>query len=121
MDENIRKKPWGMDLNTFCMLMHLSQLTNGIVPGAGIALPIIMWATQKDEFSVIDQHGKIIFNWLLSSLIYSLVSGILVLILIGILGLIAVSICSLVFAIIGGVKANDGEVWEYPLCIHFFK
>lgn len=121
MDENINKKPWGMELNTFCMLLHLSQFAGAIIPGAGLALPIIMWATNKDDFPVIDQHGKIIFNWMLSALIYSAVSGILIIIVIGFLGLIAVGICSIVFAIIGALKANSGEMWEYPLCIRFFK
>jgi uncharacterized Tic20 family protein len=28
------------------------------VPFGGIALPIIMWATNKDKSSIIDQHEK---------------------------------------------------------------
>jgi len=36
-------------------------------------------------------------------------------ILIWVLGLLA-----LIFPIIGAIKANDGEVWPYPLSIRFF-
>ena len=121
MDESGIKKPWNMELNTFCMLMHLSQFAGIIVPMAGFILPIIMWATHKDDFKEVDEHGKVILNWFISALIYSAVSGILVIIIIGFLGLIAVSICGIVFAIIGAIKASNGEVWPYPLCIRFLK
>jgi hypothetical protein len=54
-------KPWGMELKTFCMLMHLSQLTNSVIPGLGIILPIVMWATNKESSSSIDEHGKTLY------------------------------------------------------------
>jgi uncharacterized Tic20 family protein len=59
-------RPWNMDLSSYCMLMHLSQFAGIIVPFGGIALPIIMWATNKDKSSIIDQHGKNILNWMIS-------------------------------------------------------
>lgn len=37
------------------------------------------------------------------------------------LGLLALVIMSIVFPIIGAVKANNGELWEYPLTIKFLK
>ena len=39
---------------------------------------------------------------------------ILTFVLIGIFGFIALGIATIVFAVIGGVKANNGELWEYP-------
>jgi uncharacterized Tic20 family protein len=42
-------------------------------------------------------------------------------VIVGILGVIAVGIMSVVFPIIGGIKANNGELWEYPLTIKFLK
>ena len=27
----------------------------------------------------------------------------------------------IIFPIIGGIKANNGELWKYPLSIQFFK
>ena len=121
MNDLEAQKPWGIELNTFCMLMHLSQLSSGLVPGLGLVLPILMWALNKDEFPEIDEHGKVICNWIISSAIYSIISAILVFVVIGIFGLIAIVLCGLVFAIIGAVKANGGEVFNYPFCIKFFK
>jgi hypothetical protein len=36
-------------------------------------------------------------------------------------GQIALVVCAIVFPIVGGIKANNGEVWRYPLSIAFFK
>jgi uncharacterized protein len=114
------KLHWGMDEKSFCLLLHLSQLAGMILPGAGLVLPIVMWATEKDNSPLIDEHGKVVFNWMISSLIYSLVSGVLCFFLIGIPILVVLVILMVIFPIIGGIKANDRIVWKYPLSISFF-
>ena len=112
---------WGMNVNTYCMLMHLSVFAGVAVPGAGLVLPIVMWALNKDQSQIIDQHGKNIVNFIISMAIYALASIILWVIIVGFFTLIAVGIVSIVFPIIAAVKANDGIYWPYPLCIRFFK
>lgn len=114
-------QPWGMDLRTFTILMHLSIFAGAIVPFGGIILPVVMWTTNKDKSVLIDQHGKNILNWMISSFIYAIGGAILVLIGIGVLILIAVAICTVVFAILGAVKASNGEIYKYPLAIEFIK
>ena len=121
MEENKIKKPWGMEIRSFCMLMHLSQLTSFVIPGAGIVLPIVMWATNKDEHPEIDLHGRLIVNWILSFIIYLTISFILCFIYIGFFALVALFIIDIVFIIIASVKANDGIYWRYPLSIKIFK
>ena len=103
------------------MFVHLSQLLNLILPPAGIIVPIVLWQMKKEETPALDAHGKMVVNWLISSVIYFTVSAVLSIILIGFLGLIALGIMSIVFPIIGGIKANNGELWEYPLTIKFLK
>jgi hypothetical protein len=112
---------WGMDERTFSMLLHLSSFMSMAVPIAGIILPIVMWATNKNDSQIIDAHGKNVINWMISLIIYLIVSGFLCLILIGIPILLALFICSIVFTIMGAVKANNGQVWKYPMSIRFFK
>ena len=113
------QKTWGMTENTYCMLMHLSILLSG--SGFGIAVPIVLWAVNKDQSQVIDQHGKNVLNFLVSMLIYAFASIPLIFIGVGIATLIAIGIVSIVFPIMAAVKANDGVYWKYPLCIPFFK
>lgn len=120
MTENSREY-WGMPESTYCMLLHLSQLTSVILPGLGFILPIVMWAANKDESERIDSHGKVTVNWLISLFIYSIVCGILVFIAIGIVGFVVLAVLNFVFAIIAALKANNGELWVYPFSIKFLK
>jgi len=108
-----------MKLNTYCMLIHLSQLLHFSGVG-GFVVPIVLWALGKDKNPQVDQHGKIVLNWLLSSVIYGLVCIPLFFLLIGFLLLPVLGILMIVFPIIGAVKANEGTVWKYPLSIPFF-
>lgn len=110
---------WGMTENTYCMLMHLSQLLN--FSGAGIVVPIILWAVNKDQSPTIDLHGKNILNFIISVFIYVMVSVVLMFVVIGFLILPVFAVLMIVFPIIAGIKANNGEYWKYPLCIRFFK
>jgi uncharacterized protein len=103
------------------MFLHLSQLANLVLPPAGIIVPIVIWQIKKDEMPALDAHGKMVVNWLISSLIYGIISGILVLVVVGIFFLLALGILGIVFPIIGAIKANNGEYWEYPLTIKFLK
>ena len=103
------------------MFLHLSQLLNCIIPLAGIVVPIVIWQVKKDEMPALDAHGKMIANWMISALIYGVVSFVLTFVLVGILGFIALGIMGIVFPIIGGIKANKGEFFEYPLTIKFLK
>lgn len=105
----------------YAMFIHLSQLAGMIIPLLGWVLPLILWQTKKDTSSFIDEHGKIVMNWIISTLIYGVICWILVFLLIGVILLIALGICSLVFIIVGAIKANNGEVWPYPLSIRFIK
>jgi uncharacterized Tic20 family protein len=86
---------------------------------AGFVVPIVLWQIKKDESEIIDKHGKIVLNWILSEFILILVGVLLCIVIIGIPILIAVGIMSFIFPIIGGIKANNGEIWPYPLSINF--
>lgn len=118
-DSYHRKDIGGMSLNTYLILMHLSQFAGFIVPGLGFVAPIVMWVVNKENPEV-DKHGKNIANFMISMIIYAIASAILILLIIGIPMLIAIAIIELVFIIIAAVKAANGEYWKYPLSIPFF-
>jgi uncharacterized protein len=109
------------ETNQWAMFLHLSLLAGFVVPLAGLVVPIVLWQVKKSQLPGIDVHGKIVVNWIISAIIYSVVSAILILALIGIPLLIALGIVGIVFPIIGAIKASDGEVWKYPLSISFLK
>ena len=107
-------KQWGL-------FLHLSLLAGFIVPLAGLVTPIVIWQLKKNDLPGLDIHGKNVVNWIISDLIYMTIGSILCLVVIGIPILITLGIVSVIFPIIGGIKANNGEVWKYPLTMRFVK
>ena len=105
----------------WAMFLHLSQLAGYILPLLGLVVPIIIWQSKKQEFPILDAHGKNVINWIISELIYGAISFVLVFIVIGIPMLAVLGILAVVFPIIGGIKANNGEVWRYPMTIEIIK
>lgn len=103
------------------MFLHLAQLANVILFPVGIIVPIVIWQTQKDKIPGLDAHGKMVVNWMISMTIYMVISIILIFFIIGIFMICAVLLMGIIFPIIGGIKANNGELWEYPLTIKFLK
>jgi uncharacterized Tic20 family protein len=107
-------------INTTCMSMHLSQLTGLLVPIAGFIVPIVIWQVNKDKHPLLDKHGRIVANWIISSLIYDLVTIALMGAFIGLLIAIPLLAIEIIFPVIGAIKASRGEIWNYPLNIPFF-
>ncbi len=105
------------DVTNLTMIMHLGQL----VPGPGWLVPLILWLVKKDESPAIDAHGKVILNWILTDVVYGFVVFLLCFVVVGFFLAPILAILTLVFPIIGGLKAKDGELWPYPLSIEFLK
>jgi len=110
-----------MQPNQWAMVLHLSQLAGVAVPLAGLIVPIVIWQLKKTEIPIIDVHGKIVVNWIISEIIYFAVAIVLSMVIIGIPLAIAVGILAIVFPIMGGIKANNGEVWPYPLSLKLIR
>lgn len=109
------------DERNWGMWLHLSQLANCVAPLAGVVAPIVIWQLKKDQLPALDAHGKNAVNWLISSVIYAFFGMLLLFVFVGIFVLMALGVCGVVFPIIAGIKANNGEVWKYPLTISFLK
>jgi uncharacterized protein len=103
------------------LFLHLSQFANVIFFPLGIIAPILIWQLNKEKMPALDAHGKMVTNWMISATIYAIVSIILMFVLVGFLTILAVAVMGIVFPIIGAIKANNGELWEYPLTIKFLK
>ena len=111
------------------MLCHLSALSGILVPIGSIIGPLIVWQIKKNEFPSVDYHGKAALNFQITAFIAIFVSVFAALILIHVfcIGLIFIPLASiiglldLIFTIIAGVKANNGEDYKYPYSIEFIK
>jgi uncharacterized Tic20 family protein len=137
-------KPWNMDLNSFCMLMHLSQFASSVFPLAGIIMPIVMWQQFKKDSSIIHENGKQIMNFMLTTFLVGIVFtlGMVAVVLtlftnassdqspalFSAMGLITIlifaagfGIAYVVFIILAAIKAYHGHVGKYPLTIRFIR
>ena len=108
------------DMRTWAMFLHLSALLGvTAMPILGFVVPIVIWQVKKDEFPELDVHGRVVANWLISSLIYFAICFALIFVVVGIPLFIIYWVIVIVFPLIGGLKANNGEVWEYPGTFRF--
>ena len=108
-------------LNTWALILHLSLLAGLVIPLGGLLVPIVIYLLKKDDLPGLEPHWHIVINWIISLLIYAFISTILIFAFgLGILLLWILSLLALIFPIIGGIKANDGIAWPYPLSIQFF-
>ena len=109
-----------IDENMWGMFIHLSQFCGYIVPFAGLITPIVLWQIKKKESRILDQHGRIVINWIITAFLIGILFGLLCFVFIGIPLLIMLGLVGIIFPIIGGIKANSGEIWKYPCSIEFF-
>jgi len=118
-DFSFEENKFGMDNDSFNMLLHLSQFCSYVVPVLGIAAPLLLWLMNKDNDPLVDEHGRNILNWNLSAYLYMFICGILIFVFIGAILIWIPILMSIIFPIIGAVKAKDGIVWRYPFSISF--
>ena len=106
--------------NMWAMALHLSVFASYLIPILGIVVPIVIWQVKKDVYPSIDAHGRVVVNGIISFFIFlALCIPLIFLFLVGIPMMIVIGILAIVFPVIGGIKATNGEVWRYPLTINF--
>lgn len=114
---------------TWNMLCHLSALAGYIgVPLGSIIGPLIVWQIKKNEIPSVDVHGKAALNFQITVLLAALAAAaamfVGMFICIGWLLLpvvVLIGLAGLVFPIIAGIKASNGEDYKYPWSIEFVK
>jgi uncharacterized Tic20 family protein len=106
----------------------MSALAGLFLPLGNVLGPLIIWQMKKHDFPSTDAHGKAAVNFQITIAIVELASIVLGFILsficIGFLIFLvtgAAVIASIVFAIIAGMKANDGLEYKYPWSLTLIK
>ena len=111
------------------MLCHLSALAACVgIPFGNILGPLIIWQIKKNEFPSVDTHGKAALNFQITVTIAAVIGGAAALVLsffcVGYLLIpvvMLIGLAALVFAVIAGIKANNGEDYKYPYSFEFVK
>lgn len=118
---SLKPQPSENEVRQWNMFCHLSALAGFFLPAGNVLGPLIVWQIKKNEIPSVDSHGKASLNFQLTILIATLVAGVAAFVLsfvcIGI-ALIPIvfllPIAGMIFAIIAGIKANNGEDYRYP-------
>lgn len=107
------------------MLCHLSALAAFIgVPFGNIIGPLIIWQLKKNEFPSVDVHGKAALNFQITITLAALVLAapmFFCLFVLAIPVLMLIGLAGVIFAIIAGIKANNGEDYKYPWSLELVK
>lgn len=53
-------------------VLHLSTLTQYLIPFGNYIFPIVIWSSKKDESEFVDYNGKQVMNFQLSIFLYSI-------------------------------------------------
>ncbi|MGK0389089.1 MAG: putative Tic20 family protein [Maribacter sp.] len=107
-------KQWGM-------LAHLGTFLGAIVPFGNIIAPLVMMSMYQEKSEFVVKHAKEALNFQLSLLIYYTIAGMSIFFLIGFLLLPLVFVFAIIYTVVAGLKANEGEDYQYPFTIRFIK
>ncbi|MGE6758709.1 DUF4870 domain-containing protein [Corallococcus interemptor] len=112
------------DEKTMGMLAHLGAIA-GVVVGAGFlgwAVPLFLMLTKGKESSFVRAHAVESLNFQITCAIGMAVSAVLLCALgLGVITGGIIILGSLVLSVIAGLKANDGELYRYPVNIRLVK
>jgi len=115
-------------IRTWNMLCHLSALAGFLIPFGNILGPLLVWQIKKNEIPSVELHGKAALNFQITVTIAACVGGVLALVLsffcVGWLLfplVILIGLAGLIFGVIAGLKANNGEPYTYPYSFEFVK
>ena len=102
------------DDRTMAMLCHFGGILTVVVP-------LVIWILKKDQSKFVDDQGKEAVNFQIIVLIALAISALSCFIWIGVVLFPAVYIANIVFCIIAGMAANQGQVYRYPFGIRLIK
>jgi uncharacterized Tic20 family protein len=94
---------------TLAALAHASTLV------AAFFGPLLLFLLADDDDELVRENAKNALNFQIVLFIAILIAAILVFAFIGILLLPLLGVIDLILAIIGTVKASNGEIYAYPL------
>ena len=97
------------------MLCHLAAFLGFVFPFGSVVGPLILWQMKKEVDPFIDDQGKEALNFQITVAIAWLVCIVLAFAVIGFFLMTALAIATVVLTIIGGIKANKGIAYRYPL------
>ncbi|MBC9252866.1 orotate phosphoribosyltransferase [Pseudomonas alcaligenes] len=121
MDEQNPSPTPSQEARQWAMFCHLAAFIGLLIPFGNLIGPLIVWQIKRELDPLVDDQGKEALNFQITVSIAALVCLLLTLVVIGALLLPLLGLAALVLTIIGGIKANEGLNYRYPLCWRLIK
>jgi hypothetical protein len=107
------ERQWGM-------FAHLSGLVASFF-GLPFLGPLIIMLTKGKESPWVEKHAKEALNFQLTVTVALFLSALLVVVAVGICLVPLVALGALVLTVIAGIKANEGQMYRYPVNVRLVK
>ncbi len=115
------------DERSMALVAHLSTIVALIVSAGWLSFvgPLVVWLIYKDRSDFVRRSAAGAFNFNIGLWLLSLLGWLCVITLIGaVIGipiLIFAAIAQIIFHIIGAMRANKGEVYNYPFQVRILR
>ena len=117
-----RNEPIGeKEERQWAMFAHLGTFSSMFVPLGNFIAPIVVWQMKKHESDFVVEQAKESLNFQITLILYFIISIPLCFIIIGFFLIFALVIFGLIMVIVGGIKANDGMDFCYPMTLRLIK
>jgi uncharacterized Tic20 family protein len=104
----------------WAMLSHLLSFVAAYI-ALGFLAPLTILLVFGPRSAYVREHAVESLNFNLTWLLYGIVAAFLAIVLIGIPILIALGIAYVILVIIASIRANNGQLYRYPLTVRFVK
>jgi uncharacterized Tic20 family protein len=103
----------------FAIAMHLSPFGAVIIGPLAFLAPLVLWLIRKDNSVFNDDHGREIVNFMLSLIVWTLISLVAMITIVGALLIPVVCVVAVVSPIRAALAAGRGEYFRYPMTFRF--
>jgi hypothetical protein len=127
MGSSIPLESQNADEKTMGILMHLSPIIGYSLtlmvglPFLGILVPLCFWLFKRDSSPYLNQHGKEVMNFTITSCIALFAAWLTVFVCIGFILVPLVIIVCCILNILGAIKASEQKLYRYPFCLRLIQ
>jgi uncharacterized protein len=126
MDAHSSSADLPAEARTWAMAAHLSALVGALVGGLPAFVgPLVIWLVRKDSDGFTAAHALEALNFNLSVIIYAVAAMLAVILTLG-LAIVVIALLFLpavvlyvVVTLKAAVRANNGDLYRYPLSLRF--
>lgn len=108
------------DDKTMGLVAHIGSILANFML-LGFAVPLVLMLTKGKESAFVREHAVEALNFQITCFIGFIIAGATACFGVGIVIGAVVGLAALVFPILGGLKANEGQAYKYPFAIRLVK